>query len=141
MTVNELFSVQADLNKLKSLSMELANLEEFNPYRNNVISDMPKGSGGKDPMEWYIDEKERIKGEIKTYEEKLQKDRKKVEAFIAAAPHPESEIIRYRVINDLSWEDIGELVGYIRRSASKKFYGYINMTEKTIISVDAQGAV
>ena len=95
--------MQADLNKLKSLSMELANLEEFNPYRNNVITDMPKGGQGKDVTAWYIEEKERLRGKIKTYEEKLRRDRAKVEAFIAAAPHPESEIIRYRVINDLSW--------------------------------------
>ena len=125
MTVKELFSVQADLNKLKSLSMELANLEEFNPYRNNVITDMPKGGQGKDVTEWYIEEKERLRGEIKTYEKKLRMDRAKVEEFIDSASYPEKEIIRYRVINNLSWDDIGAIVGYSRRGASTKFYNYI----------------
>ena len=125
MTLKELFSVQADLNKLKSLSMELANLEEFNPYRNNVITDMPKGGQGKDVTEWYIEEKERLRGEIKTYEKKLRMDRAKVEEFIDSASYPEKEIIRYRVINNLSWDDIGAIVGYSRRGASTKFYNYI----------------
>lgn len=125
MTLRELFSVQADLNKLKSLSMELANLEEFNPYRNNIITDMPKGGQGKDVTEWYIEEKERLRGEIKTYEKKLRMDRAKVEEFIDSASYPEKEIIRYRVINNLSWDDIGAIVGYSRRGASTKFYNYI----------------
>ena len=125
MTLKELFSVQADLNKLKSLSMELANLEEFNPYRNNVITDMPKGGQGKDVTEWYIEEKERLIGEIKTYEKKLRMDRAKVEELIDSASYPEKEIIRYRVINNLSWDDIGAIVGYSRRGASTKFYNYI----------------
>lgn len=125
MTLKELFSVQADLNKLKSLSMELANLEEFNPYRNNVITDMPKGGQGKDVTEWYIEEKERLRGEIKTYEKKLRMDRAKVEELIDSASYPEKEIIRYRVINNLSWDDIGAIVGYSRRGASTKFYNYI----------------
>ncbi|MDU7723516.1 MAG: hypothetical protein E7J97_22775 [Citrobacter sp.] len=141
MTLKELFSVQADLNKLKSLSMELANLEEFNPYRNNVITDMPKGGQGKDVTAWYIEEKERLRGKIKTYEEKLRRDRAKVEAFIAAAPHPESEIIRYRVINDLSWDDIGAIVGYSRSWVSKVFYRYIKKTEKTESSLDSRARV
>lgn len=138
MTVNELFSVQADLNKLKSLSMELANLEEFNPYRNNVISDMPKGSGGKDVTEWYIDEKERLKVELEIYREKLQQDRERVEAFIDAAPHPEQEIIRYRVMNDLSWDEIGVKMGYSRRSITRKFYDYIKLPEMPVLPVEVK---
>ena len=138
MTLKELFSVQADLNKLKSLSMELANLEEFNPYRNNVITDMPKGGGGKDVTEWYIDEKERLREEIRAWEKKLQEDREKVEAFISAAPHPEQEIIRYRVINDLSWDDIGIKMGYSRRSITRKFYDYVKLPEMPVLPVEVQ---
>lgn len=128
MTVEELFSVQADLNKLKSLSMELANLEEFNPYRNNIISDMPKGSGGKDLAELYIEEKERIEGEIELCKMKIREDRKRVKAFIEAAPYPEQDIIRFRVINELSWDEIGNELGMDRRSASRKFQRYIKLS-------------
>ena len=64
-----------------------------------------------------------------------------MEAFIAAAPHPESEIIRYRVINDLSWDDIGAIVGYSRSWVSKVFYRYIKKTEKTESSLDSRARV
>ncbi len=65
MTSEELFSVQMDNNKLKSLYIELSNHENFNPYKRNIISDMPKGSReGKDFSEWFVAEKERIEKEI-----------------------------------------------------------------------------
>ena len=73
MTLKELFSVQADSNKLKSLYIELANHENFNPYKNNIISDLPKGSEkGKDFSQWYLERKERIQREIEYYKDKMQ---------------------------------------------------------------------
>ncbi len=128
LTLDELFSVQKDNNKLKSLYVELADHENFNPYKNNVISDMPKGNGGgKDFSEWYAFEKERILGEIKHYKEKLQRDREKVAGYIEGIPYPECDIIRYRVINGLGWCEIGELLAMDRRTASRKFYNYVNL--------------
>lgn len=125
MTIRELYSLQEDDNKLKSLYMELARHEDFNPYKNNIISDMPKGSGAKNFSEWYIEEEERIKAKIERYKKKVQEDRQKIEEYIGEAPYPESDIIRYRAINNLSWEDIGGLIGYSRRQVSKKFWNYV----------------
>lgn len=130
MTVGELFSVQKDNNKLRSLYIELAQHEDFNPYKGNVITDMPKGNGGKSFLDWYVEEGERIRGKITFYEKKLQADRDKVEAYIANAPYPECDIIRFRVINNLSWEEIGDLVGYSRRWAAKRFWDYIKKDQK-----------
>lgn len=126
MTVEELFSVRTDNNKLNSLYLELAQLEEFNPYKKNIITDMPRGGNGKDFNEWYVSEKERIEREISFYKKKIQRDRKKVDGYIEQAPYPECDIIRYRVINYLSWNDIGDIIGYDRKSVSNKFYNYIN---------------
>ena len=67
MTVEELFSVQEDNHRLRSLYIELANHENFNPYKANEISDMPKGGGGKNFLEWYAEEKERIENDIEFY--------------------------------------------------------------------------
>ena len=64
MTIDELFSLQRDNNKLRSLYIELAKHEDLNPYKNNVITDMPKGSEGKNFAEWYAEEMERIQTEI-----------------------------------------------------------------------------
>ena len=125
MTVYELFAVQRDTNKLKSLYIELANHENFNPYKNNIISDMPKGYKGKNFEEWYVEEQERILKDIELYKQKIQEDRKQVDGFIQDAPYPECDIIRFRVINDLGWFDIGSLLSMDRRTASRKFYDYV----------------
>lgn len=125
MTEQELLVIQRDQNRLKSLYMELANHENFNPYKRIAMLDMPKGEKRKDLEEWYIEEKERIEGEIEFYNKKIQLDRKMVEDFIVSAPYPEAEIIRYRIINNLSWEEIGAAIYMDRRTASRKFYSYI----------------
>lgn len=131
MSLEELFSVQTDSNKLKSLYMELANHEGFNPYKGNAISDVPKGSGGMGFNEWYVMEKDRIEREIEFYKRKVQRDREMVNAYIEGAPFPECDIIRYRVINGLGWHEIGELVGYHRTKASKKFYAYLKSSQSS----------
>lgn len=125
MTIEELYSIQADLNKLQSLYTELEKLENFNPYRKNTISDMPRGGKGKEFVIWYTEEKERIEDDIKYYKDKLKEDRKSFDEYIENIPFPECDIIRYRVINNLSWYDIGDLLGMDRRTASRKFYNYI----------------
>lgn len=125
MTVEELFSVQRDDNKLRSLYMELARHEDFNPYKGNIVSDMPKGSGGKSFLDKYIEKKEYLKSQIDFYERKIQEDRKMIDAYIERAPYPECDIIRYRVINNMSWEEIGEFTGYSRFQVSRKFWNYV----------------
>lgn len=131
MTIKELFSVQKDENKLRSLHMELTRHEElFNPYKGNIISDMPQGNGGKNFSEWYAEEGDRIRREISLYEKKLQEDRGKIDCYISKAPYPECDIIRFRVINNLSWEEIGQFIGYSRRWVAKRFWAYIKEDRK-----------
>ena len=64
MTLYELFAVQRDKNKLKSLYLELAAHEDFNPYKGNVITDMPKGTNGKNFSEWYAEKHEELLKDI-----------------------------------------------------------------------------
>lgn len=125
MTLEELFDVQKDDNKLRSLYMELARHEDFNPYKSNVITDMPKGCSGKNFLEWHAEEEERIRKEIDFYEKKIQEDRKMLDEYIGNAPYPECDIIRYRAINNLSWEEIGSFTGYSRFQVSRKFWEYV----------------
>lgn len=134
MTVEELFSVQEDLNKLKSLTLELARINDFNPYKGNIITDMPRGGEGKDFNLWYVTEKKRIEGDITFYREKLQRDRERVDEYIESLPHPENDIVRFRAINDLSWEQIGSLVGYSGRNASRMFYKIVKLSEMSNMS-------
>lgn len=125
MTLFELNAVQRDMNKLKSLYLELAAHENFNPYKGNVITDMPKGNKGKNFSEWYVEKHEELLRDIDFYKRKLQEDRKIVDKFIEDAPYPECDIIRFRVVNDLSWNEIGEALSIDRRTVSKKFYNFI----------------
>ena len=126
MTVEELFSVQTDNNKLRSKQLELARHEDFNPYKSQVVSDMPKGSGYKNFIETYEEKRDELQRQIDFLEKKIQEDRKKIDEYIDQAPYPECDIIRFRAINNLSWEEIGDYVGYSRRQTSKKFWNYIN---------------
>lgn len=125
MTLYDLFAIQRDKNILKSLYMELAAHENFNPFKANTISDMPKGGEGKRFEEWYAEEKERILKRIDLYERKIQEDRLQLDEYIKAAPWPESDIIRFRVINNMSWEAIGKEIGYSRWSVTRKFFDYV----------------
>ena len=138
MTVEELFSVQEDNHRLRSLYIELANHENFNPYKSNEISDMPKGGGGKNFLEWYAEEKERIESDIEFYKKKIQRDRKMLDEYIDKAPYPERDIIRYKAINDLSWEEIGDFVGYSGRQASRKFWEYIKKDVQNVQNVQSE---
>lgn len=126
-TLYELFAVQRDMNKLKSLYFELAAHESFNPYKSNIITDMPKGNRGKNFAEWYTEERDRLLRDIDLYKRKIQEDRKTVDGFIENAPYPECDIIRFRVINDLSWFEIGAALSMDRRTAARKFYDYIKL--------------
>jgi hypothetical protein len=123
--IKELPNVQKNLNKLRSLYIELDRHEQFNPYKTNTITDMPKGSGGAmNFCEWYVEEKERIEIDIELYKNKIQEDRKAADSIIKQAPPLVSEIIQYRVINGLGWQEIGALMNMDRTTVSKKFYKY-----------------
>lgn len=127
MTLYELFAVQRDMNRLKSLYMELAEHEDFNPYKANVITGMPRGCGGVDFSEWYAERRSELLREIEFCKQKIQEDRKILDDFIERAPYPECDIIRFRVINGLGWYEIGEALSMDRRTAARKFQDYIKL--------------
>lgn len=126
MTVEDLFSLQTDMNKLRSAYIKLAEHENFNPYKSLEIKDAPGGSGAKNFLEWYTEEKEKLESEIEFYKRKIQEDRRMIDEYISQAPYPECDIIRYRAVNNLSWKEVGDLTGYSRFQASRKFWNYLS---------------
>lgn len=126
MELKELFAVQAELNHLKSLCLEKSRLKDFNPYGQKPMTGMPGGGGGKNLLEWIAEETDRLDREIEDCLRRVQKEREKVERYIEAAPVPEKDIIRYRVINGMGWGEIGDVLRMDRRTASRRFYEYIN---------------
>lgn len=129
MNYEDLLSVQEGIEKLKSLQKELEELECMNlTKRSDINFDTTKIKGGrKSFVEWYAEEKERIENEVEFCKREIQKNRKKIDEYIEKAPYPESAIIRYRVINGMSWEEIGEQLAMDRRTASRKFQAFVNL--------------
>lgn len=126
MELKELFAVQTELNRLKSLCLEKSRLKDFNPYGQKPMTGMPGGASGKNILEWIAEETDRLDREIEACLRRVQKEREKVEQYIEAAPAPEKTIIRYRVINGLGWGEIGDALRMDRRTASRRFYEYID---------------
>lgn len=126
MELKELFAVQTELNRLKSLCLEKSRLKDFNPYSQKPMTGMPGGGGSKNLLEWIAEETDRLDREIEECLRRVQREREKVERYIDAAPPPERDIIRYRVINGMGWGEIGDALRMDRRTASRRFYEYIN---------------
>ena len=68
----------------------------------------------------------RIENDIKYYQEKIQRDRAEMESIIESLNFPDCDIVRFRVINGMNWENIGNLMGMDRRTASRKFFSAIS---------------
>ena len=61
-----------------------------------------------------------------------------LDEYIDKAPYPERDIIRYKVINDLGWGEIGDFVGYSGRQASRKFWEYIKKDVQNVQNVQSK---
>ena len=126
MTLEKLYAPVNMENKLKSLLLELAELEDFNPYKKNIITDEPPGGGnGKAYQEWYSEKKDDLEKKIESLRKQIAEKTVERDVFIDEAPSPEREIIRYRIVNNLRWEEIGELLSMERSTVNKRFWGYM----------------
>ena len=123
MTMEELFRLPSDMDRLRSLQIELADHENFNPYKGNIMSDMPNGSpNGRSFAESYVEKKEELEKKIEIVMKKIQEDRKIIDAYIKTIPYPDSSIVRYKLVNNMSWNDIGASVGYTGRWTRERFW-------------------
>ncbi len=117
----DIYAIQKDSGKLHSLLLELEEVEQWQKelqYRKGV-PEQPTES------EWYKEEKKRLECEITWYESKVQEDRKALDFFLTTIPYPANEIIRYRVVNHLSWKEIGAMFYLDRRTVARKFKEYV----------------
>lgn len=120
--INEIFYIN---KSIKSINLELAELRQMNPYKKNIISDMPRGGEIKDQTVEYINNTMMLEDLLNYNLKKLQLERQKIEDFIEKIEDPQVRLImRLRCINNMSWYAIGDEVGLDRRTASKKFYSY-----------------
>ena len=113
--------------EIKQIQMDLAKLQESRTYyKPNIMTDMPKG-GGKyiNPEDEYLAKEMELEGLLNYALRKLQAERMNMERFLDAIGDAQMRlIIRLRCINNMSWKDIGGVVGMDRTTVSKKFYAF-----------------
>ena len=126
MTFEDLISVHNINIEIKKVQEEIQQLREQNFFKPNIISDMPRGGTGKDMLVEYVAESERLDDILNYSLRKLQKKRAEIEEFICGIKDNETRlIVRLRCINNMDWIDIGTELGMDRRTASRKFYSYL----------------
>lgn len=134
MTFEDLLSVHSINIEIKKIQEEIQRLREQNFFKPNIISDMPKGGTGKDMLVEYAEESKRLDDMLNYSLARLQKKRTEIEEFISTIEDNETRlIVRLRCINNMDWQQIGGELGMDRRTASRKFYAY--MEKEGIIKI------
>lgn len=127
----ELYKYENDKQRLRSLQLELAQHEAFNPFRPSGNDGMPHGSGdGTTFAEIWTAEKLRIEGEIRECQAEAEAERMKLERLLEQIPEPERSVVRYRVINGLTWDKIGRYTHMNRTTAMRKFRESVKKIKK-----------
>lgn len=103
------------LNEYKRISLKIISLEEqeatiraeIESAKNQQISDMPKGVGGKSDLSDYMVRLERIQDNIAQKKAELRLKRLEIEEkIINIQDGQQSEVIRLRYLELLGWKEI-----------------------------------
>lgn len=106
---------KAYLNEYKRISLKIISLEEqeatiraeMESAKNQEISDMPRGGGGKSDLSDYMVRLERIQQKIAQKKEELRFKRLEIEEkIINIQDGQQSEVIRLRYLELLGWKEI-----------------------------------
>lgn len=111
-----------DLKKIYYTKKEIAKLQQELESCRQSLSGMQK----EDTNDLYNDYKEDVEAvelELQSSLRMLQKERKETEEMLMDIKDPEVRLIaRLRVVNNLSWKEIGQQLNMDRTTASRKFY-------------------
>ena len=119
------------LNKLYYLNIEIENIREeirsLPMISSPQITGMPRGSGISEPSAVYLLKKEYLQNKLDQVEKKYKAEFERVKGIIDRIDDDEiQQIARYRLIDNMKWEDIGEKVHLERTTCAKKLKKYIN---------------
>ena len=119
------------LNKLYYLKIEIENLTEeiqnLPMISSPQINGMPRGSGKSEPSAVYLLKKEYLENKLDRAKEKYEAEFERITAIIDRIDDDEiQDIARYRLIDNMKWEDIGDKVHLERTTCAKKLKKYIN---------------
>ena len=125
MTVEESRQIYYIIKEIEVIKKDLAELRMKNPYKENIITDMPRGTGKNTDLTGYVSDIMELEDMLNYALRRLQRERKKFEEFLDTVEDAEMRLIlRLRCINNMRWEDIGEEIGCERTTASKRFYKF-----------------
>lgn len=125
LTLEESKQIHYIIKEIEVLKRELVELRMKNPYRENIITDMPRGGGGSDNLTAYTNDIMELEDMLNYALRKLQRERRKFEEFLNTVEDAEMRLIlRLRCVNNMYWEDIGREIGAERTTVSKRFYKF-----------------
>lgn len=128
MTEKELKEIYYINIEIKRLKKEKEELESKSIVKGQEITGLPGGGTTSDKVADYAVELAEIKELIDLELKRLYIVRAKIERYIETIEDSEVRlIIRLRAINNMTWEDIGMEIGMDRRTASRKYYGYLKV--------------
>ena len=125
MTLEESKQIHYIIKEIEVLQRELAELKMKNPYKQNIVTDMPRGGGCSSDLSDYANEVMELEDMLNYSLRKLQRERKKFEQFLTTVNDTETRLIlRLRCINNMGWFDIGKELNMDRTTVSKRFYKF-----------------
>ena len=125
-TYEDLISVYSINIEIQKIQEEIEKLREQSFFKPNIISDMPRGGKGKDMLVEYANKSKELDDMLNYSLCKLQEKRAELERFINEISDNEIRlIVRLRCINNMDWQQIGAELGMDRRTASRKFYAFL----------------
>lgn len=134
MTIEQAGQIYYINKEIKRLQLELAELEAGRTYYKPVVmSDMPKGGGEyRNITDDYLEKKVRIQDMLDYSLERLFVARQQFEEFLQTVDDAEMRLIlRLRCINNMTWGEIGDEIGFEQSTVSKKFYRFFKNSKKS----------
>ena len=137
MTIEESKQIHYIIKEIEIIKRDLAELRMKNPYKENIITDMPRGTGKNTDLTGYVSDIMELEDMLNYALRMLQRERRKFEEFLETIDDSEMRLIlRLRCINNMGWSDIGEELNMDRRTASRKFYKFFREQKLPTMPVD-----
>ena len=120
--VTELYYIEKEIIQIQT---DIKNLKEKNFYKKPSLSEWIKGSGGYNQVLLYLEQEEELNQELLYQLIRLQKKRKEIEQFLESVVDAEDRLIlRLRIINQMTWQEIANELNLDRTTVSKRFYNF-----------------
>lgn len=126
----EIYYINAEI---KAIQLELVKHEENRKYyRTVVLTDMLRAKGEHiNPTDEWLIKEQQLKEMLRYSLDNLQNKMIEFEKFLKEVEDAETRVIlRLRCINNMSWEEIGDNLGMDRRTASRKFNRFFDISSK-----------